>query len=232
MPDAAADFAPVRFSTRHLPERERLPRWREEFGRGLVRVDIAPLSDDPFHAEATLQALPGVRTALCTGSAAQFTRTRAMAAEGDDSIGLVVNLNAKAAVCQRGKERAFGPGDAFPILTDEPAILTTTGHIGILLPRAAIASRVRNIDSITMRVIPHGFEPLRLLVGYLRLVQDSVVRGTPGLRQAVASHVHDLAALALAPQPTGPACYHRHVEPNRWRHFDARAAQPNSARNV
>jgi AraC-like DNA-binding protein len=195
----AAEFAPVRFSTRDLRERERLPRWREEFGRGLVRVDIAPLSDDPFHAEATLQALPGVRTAFSTGSAAQFTRTRAMAADGDDSIGLIMNLNAKAHAAQRSKDVMLRPGgDAVFVLTHEPGILTTTGrHLGIVLPRAAIASRVRNVDDAAMRVIPHELEPLRLLVRYLRLVQDGGVPSTPKLCQAIASHIHDLAALAL-----------------------------------
>jgi hypothetical protein len=60
MPATATEFAPVRFSTSGLPERERLPRWREEYGRCLVSVDIEPLSsDEPFYAEATLQALPG-----------------------------------------------------------------------------------------------------------------------------------------------------------------------------
>jgi AraC-like DNA-binding protein len=194
----AASFEPVRFSTSDLAERERLSRWREEFGRCLVRVDIAPLFDDPFHAEATLQALPGVRTAFCTGSAAQFTRTRAMAAEGDDSIGVIVNVNAKAHAAQRGKDVTLRPGEAVFSLTHEPGILTTTGHhLCIVLPRAAIASRVRNVDDAAIRLIPHGHEPLRLLVSYLGLLRDSFALGTPGIEQAVASHIHDLAALAL-----------------------------------
>jgi hypothetical protein len=96
-PDAAGDFVPVRFSSRDLPERERLPRWREEFGRGIVRADIEPISRHlPFHAEATLQALPGVRTVRCAGSAVRFERSRAMAADGTGAIGLVVNLGPKA----------------------------------------------------------------------------------------------------------------------------------------
>ena len=99
---AACDFNPVRFSTWDLPERERLSRWREEFGRGIVSVDVEPVaSDRPFYAEATLQALPGVRTALCAGSLARLNRTRALAADGDDSVGLVVSL-AKANIFQRG----------------------------------------------------------------------------------------------------------------------------------
>src|SRR5262245_55080320 len=99
MSAGAADFGPLRFSTWDLPERERLPRWREEFGRGLISVEIEPLRpDETFHAEATLRALPGVKTAFCEGSAARFERTQAMAAAGDDSIGLVVNLGPRATV--------------------------------------------------------------------------------------------------------------------------------------
>src|SRR4029077_6773655 len=58
MPADAADFRSLRFSTRGLPERMRVPMWREEFGRRIVHVDIEPLSNVPFQAEATLQALP------------------------------------------------------------------------------------------------------------------------------------------------------------------------------
>jgi AraC-like DNA-binding protein len=203
MPATAADFAPVRFSTHDLPERERLPRWREELGRGLVRVDIEPLSDGPFHAEATLQALPGVRMASFAVAAAKFNRTRALVAEGDDSVGLIVNLGGKAVASQRDKDITLGPGDAVFVLTHEPGVLrTSTHHLGMLLPRAAIASRVTNVDDTAMRVIPHGLEQLRLLVSYLALVRDSVVRGAPGLHRAVACHIHDLAALAIGMEAT------------------------------
>jgi hypothetical protein len=91
---ASDDEVTHRFSTRELPERERVSRWREEFGRSLVRVDIEPLAldDHPFVAEATLQALAGVRTAMCTGSAARYDRTRALAAKGGDLIALIINL--------------------------------------------------------------------------------------------------------------------------------------------
>src|SRR5579862_8882326 len=76
------DSAPVRFSTWDLPERERLDRWREEFGRRIIGVEIEPRgSQVPFYAEATLQVLPGVRIASCTGSAARLNRTSALAAD-------------------------------------------------------------------------------------------------------------------------------------------------------
>jgi AraC-like DNA-binding protein len=188
-----------RFSTWDFPERERLPRWREEFARGLVRVEIEPLASDdrPFHAEATLQAFPGVRTGECMGSLARYDRTRALAAKGDGSIGVIVNLEGNAAVSQLGRDVTLGPGDAVAVLTDEPGILTCTGHLGLVLPRTALAARVGNIEDAAMRLIPRAFEPLRLLAGYLALVRQEAKAGTADLSQTIVSHLHDLVALAI-----------------------------------
>src|SRR3954447_8258395 len=96
------DPAPKRFSTDDVPERDRLARWREEFGRAMVRVDIEPFNPDlPFRTEATLRTLPGVRTGLWHGTAARYDRTPAMASQGDDEVGLVVNLGPTGMVAQR-----------------------------------------------------------------------------------------------------------------------------------
>jgi hypothetical protein len=153
----APDFEPVGFSTWDLPERERLSRWREEFGRGMVGVDIEPVtSDQPFYAEATLQALPGVRTALCAGSLARLNRTHALAADGGDSVGLIVNLGAKANVSQRGGDVTLDAGDAILMTADDAGILTSTHHFDILLPRGPLAARVRNLDGAIMRPIPRS----------------------------------------------------------------------------
>src|SRR5215469_12196809 len=195
---AACNFNPVRFSTWDLPERERLSRWREEFGRGIVSVDVEPVaSDRPFYAEATLQALPGVRTALCAGSLARLNRTRALVADGDDSVGLVVSLSAKVNIVQRGANVTLDAGDAIPLSNDDVGIVTSTRHLGILLPRGPLAGRVNNLDGAFMRLIPRSTGPLRLLVGYLDLLRKESTLATDELRRRVADHVHDLAALAL-----------------------------------
>jgi AraC-like DNA-binding protein len=188
-----------RFSTRDLPERERLPRWREEFGRSLVRVEIEPLSSDDrtFHAEATFQALPDVRTGECTYSPAKYERTRALAAKGDGSIGLIVNLEGTAAASQLGRDAVLGPGDAVAVVSTEPGVLTATSHLGLLVPRPVGAKRVSSIEDVAMRVIPRAFEPLRLLVGYLALARHEVMVGASDVRQKIASHIHDLYALAI-----------------------------------
>ena len=58
MSAAPAGLAPLRFSTHALPERDRVPMWREEFGRNLLRVDIEPLSDT---SEAFVALVRGLR---------------------------------------------------------------------------------------------------------------------------------------------------------------------------
>ena len=57
------DFAPRRFSTTKLAERDRIPFWCDVFGRQAVRLNIESRSDDPFEAEAVIRALPGLRSA-------------------------------------------------------------------------------------------------------------------------------------------------------------------------
>jgi hypothetical protein len=77
-----ADFEPIRFSTSDLPERERVDRWREGFGRRVIGVEIEPrASDAPFYAEATLHALPACRIASCAGSAGRLNRAPTLAAQ-------------------------------------------------------------------------------------------------------------------------------------------------------
>jgi hypothetical protein len=71
----AAEFVSYRFSTRELPERMRIPLWRETFGRGMVHVDIEPLSSVPFQADATLQAIRGLRTLALKSSSMRFKRS-------------------------------------------------------------------------------------------------------------------------------------------------------------
>ena len=57
-----------------LPERERLPTWREQFYRALLRVDIEPKEGLPFHAAAELRALPEQRVVKGTWSAERSWR--------------------------------------------------------------------------------------------------------------------------------------------------------------
>jgi AraC-like DNA-binding protein len=192
----ATDFAPVQFSTRELPERDRIPRWREEFGRWVVRSDIEPLSDVPFHADATLRALPGLRLATSSGSAMRLERTAALAADGNDDIGLFINLGQKAAISNRGRDAVLTKGDAILVGHDPSVVVMSPGgFLGVVMPQAALASRVDDVDSAVMRPIRLGNVPLRLLTTYLRHLNECDL-GEPKLRRTVATHIGELAAQA------------------------------------
>jgi AraC-like DNA-binding protein len=200
MPAGAADFTSLRFSTRGLPERMRVPMWREEFGRCIVHADIEPSSETPFLAEATLQVLQGLRTLALQGSAMRFNRSKANVVDGDDSIGLIVCSPGRSQLSQRGQEIEFRAGDAIAVLHAEPVIVTYTEGLqfGLSVPRDALTPRVRNVESLAMRPISRRTEALRLLMTYLKSALKEDVLAAPKLREAVVTHIHDLVALAIS----------------------------------
>src|SRR3974390_1562049 len=112
MAESPFEFPAVRFSSAAFPERQRLARWREEFGRAVLSLDIQPIGHPPYRTDAKLRALPGLRTVDCNGSATRFDLSQTMAAEGDGSIGFVINLGRRAVALQRGHEGAVRPGGA------------------------------------------------------------------------------------------------------------------------
>jgi AraC-like DNA-binding protein len=198
MQDAGPEFRQGRFSTRHLPERERIASWREEIGRNVLRLDIEPIEAGSFRAEAKLRALPGLRTVHCAGSAARFVRHAAMTKDGEPSIGLVINFGTIGTATQRGRDVRLGSGDATPFLSSEASVLTGTQHLGVLVPRAALASRLRHVDDAGMKLVHRSNEPLRLLTKYMKLVHEKLELQTPELRVAMVNHIHDLVALVLS----------------------------------
>jgi AraC-like DNA-binding protein len=178
----------------------RIPMWREEFGKRIVRVDIEPSSDVPFQVEAALQALQGLRTLAWQGSAMRFKRSQANIVDGDDSIGIVVCSPGRSHLSQRGQEIELRAGDAIALLHSEPAIVTYAEGLqfGLSVPREALTLRVTNVDSLTMRPIFRRTEALRLLMTYLKSALKEGVLAVPKLRDTVVTHIHDLVALAIS----------------------------------
>ena len=100
-----ADFAPVRISTNDLPERQRVAMWRDVVSRTLLHVDVEPLSDLPLEVEATLRALPGLRTvSSCVGSPYRMWRTQEHTHGTSHSV-----YSAGLASCELSGGCPFGP---------------------------------------------------------------------------------------------------------------------------
>jgi AraC-like DNA-binding protein len=122
-------------------------------------------------------------------------------------MGLFINLGAKASVSQRDRNVVLGRGDAVLVSHDPSAVIPSPeGFVGVVVPRADLASRIKEIEDVVLRPIPHATEPLQLLMSYVRFLRDRLALSTPELPHTAVAQVHDLVALSLHPteEATGP----------------------------
>jgi AraC-like DNA-binding protein len=190
---------PPSISTDGAPARDGVAVFREEITRRALRLHVEPLGDDPFHAAVTFLALPGLRAFYWEGSSVRLERTRQLIPPDDDTVGLVVCLDRSGMFSQGGREVTLRLGDAVVISHADPASLSLSAgsHCGMVLSLAALAPLVRNIDLAFARTIPVENEALRLLVKYLGMLQRDAAVTSPSLASATATHIHDLAAIAI-----------------------------------
>ncbi len=198
----AAQFASLRFSSGDLPERDRIPFWREAVCRKVGNNDVEPLGDRPFAVEAQLHAMPGLRVMRGVGSDIRYDRTRSIIAQGSDGdgqFGIGILLGGRSIFTQRGLEIAAGAGEAVTMSGSEPSAIEHRGpnHIGLAVPLRALAPLVDDIEGRAGQLIPRESEPLRLLVGYLGLLLNDDMTATPELRHVAVAHVHDLIAMSI-----------------------------------
>jgi AraC-like DNA-binding protein len=206
----ALDFAQLRLSTFTIPERDRVALVREELARRILRVEIEPEPRIPFCYEATMQAMPGLRIISASCTAACVRRTVSLASDGDNDVSLIVNLGRHAQLSQCGREIELAHGEATAVLHSEAASLFTTVpasacaqglQLAIIVPHAALASRINDVEATAARLIPRRREALRLLVSYVRAAEWQAIAASPALRKTVVAHVQDLMALVVGPAP-------------------------------
>jgi AraC-like DNA-binding protein len=206
-PGLTGDSGVIQVSTGAMPMRERLPRWREEFGRAFLHIDFEPQDEAPFEGQATMQNLPGMRALSAKMSAATMVRTKAMIAASDDHFGFAFNVNSGMALLrQRGENLELRSGDAVSISHLDPATLAYPGgrHIGLVFPSKTLEPLVGNVEAKAARRVRRETPVLRLLKQYLQ----AILRGDPAhqpaeLRRLAASHVRDLVAMAIGATEEG-----------------------------
>lgn len=190
----------LRFSTRDLPASERVSYWREFFGRQICRVEIEPQNDGPIASEVTILGLPGLGVAWShSATPACWKRTPELVKDGSDDVALLIAVGGSLTRSQLGHEIAVEAGEGVGILHDEPASLRFQAlrHIALMVPRAALAPYVANIENTTTRLIPRGNGALRLLVGYLTILGDGEDMSDPTICRLITGHVYDLVAMAI-----------------------------------
>jgi len=190
----------LRFSTDDLPERDRLPIWREAFGRTIVKMDMEPIGDGPFHSRADIQMLPNLSIAVVSSSPNRVTRTPALIADGSDDLVFGILLGGEAVAHQNKREVGFRAGEALLWSNDAPGGCCYNSSIDFLalaISRVVLTQAVANVDDALMQLVPRDNEAMRLLTSYVRLLKGEIGHMSPELKAATAVHVQDLVALAL-----------------------------------
>jgi AraC-like DNA-binding protein len=200
--DAAArpggDCTVVRFSTLDYPPHDRLEACREIYGRTLSRRDIEPLAAEPFHTDAVMRRMPGLAIVTARRSAATYRLPRQFI-DSDDVV-VSVGLTSCYEAHQFGRTFSMGRGDATVLTTSEPAFVNVPSYgeyINVRAPRRAMSPLVDRLEDAYGRPIPADSPALRLLTGYISVLDQAEAFETPDLRRQAVAHVHDLMALAI-----------------------------------
>lgn len=190
----------VKFSTDDLPARDRVAIWREAFGRAVVKVDFEPRGDEPFRSVSRVQALPDVTIRSSQASAAMVRRTAPLVADGDENFVMSIIRSGQMHAGQGKREVFLDQGGAYlwsNATTGFSHNPTAMDLITLTLPRRSLRHAVADLDLATMALVPAASPALRLLIGYVEILQREPVPIAPDLLALNASHIHDLAALAL-----------------------------------
>ncbi len=191
---------PLSISSEQLPPQERLPYWREVFGRTVLNLNIDPLAEAPFHCDATLHALPGLSLAALTTSPTRVSRTRDLIADGKTDFCLTIPREGTAFASHLGRDVSLAEGAGVLCRSAEPGSLAfrSTARFVILgIPADVLLPMLRDVDAAVMRPIAPDTAALQLLIGYADLLLHRRAETPPDLQRRTATHMHDLVALAV-----------------------------------
>src|ERR1041385_7342595 len=189
----------VHFSTDAIAPHHRLAVWRETVFQTEFNVDIEPMSETPFRAQATVRSLPGLRVLSGRSTPASYKRITKRVVR--DEVVLTYGNEAHVSARFNGREATFEPGDAFLLPCGDCADIHAP-HDGqfmsVRMPRAALASNVINLHDTYCHRIPHDSPVLSLLKGYLALLGgEATALAAPSLQHSAVTHVYDLLAKML-----------------------------------
>ncbi|HLY05714.1 MAG TPA: helix-turn-helix domain-containing protein [Rhizomicrobium sp.] len=191
--------AVLNFSSATLPDRDRIPIFREFLGRKLMRVEIEPLAGHAFEADVAVRKWPGLDFISARRSPLKVGRTKGLLSDGDDR--LVFQFDDFPSVISHARgEVALDAGDAI-LTSNGDAVYRTFPSSGVLaslfLHRSALGPLLRDGESGIGRAIPAQTPVLRLIRSVLTTLKEEAALATPELQALTVNYVYDLVALAI-----------------------------------
>jgi AraC-like DNA-binding protein len=190
----------VEFSTDFLPEEERISYWREHYCQVMLRVDLEPAKDIPFHACMTSLSLPGLNLMEASSSSARISRTGHYLADGNDDAVLAINQSGIAIVSSGGREEVLREQEAILLMSNEPTSFYRASQgqsFTVRVPRSMLQSIGSDAESTFMRSIPRNRSALGLLSRYASWLLRVGASLDPELLNVSGRHVQDLFALTV-----------------------------------
>jgi AraC-like DNA-binding protein len=195
------EFRLMRFSTDMFAPDDSFEIWRETMTRRLLRVAIDPIVEErSFNAKASLRWLPSLRVGMGSVAASIHRRTRDIAAQENDDLAIIINLQGRFVVRTRGVDALLGPGDAFLFecgCLGEFVLPEAGMQLCVRLERRLLGSFGKHVDRCLGRVMPAGSEALDLLTSYARSLTRGKRELSPAAGRLVVAHVADLVALLV-----------------------------------
>lgn len=141
--------------------------------------------------------MPGLSLVRGAVHGVKATRTRPLMSDGNDDVFLTFNLSGTYQIVQCKYEVVLDAGDAHIAGCGLPSVYRRPSGtaLGLRMPRAALASRVDNLDDRLGAKLARANPALRLLQNYVHILDGTPA--TPGLMPLAVSHIHDLVALSL-----------------------------------
>ena len=187
------DFRQIQFRTPENPSQLWMEWFLEEFARKVFRINIDPRIEQVYRLDFNVRSLPGLTYCIGESTPARWSRDKS-----DEAYGLAIPLFGKMTFCWDRNEAAVDPGAVFiGPAGDMLEMQSDTRFLSLHLSTDILRQTIPNFQSLSCSVLPPGTEVIRHLLNYISLMESDSRIASPDLGRTVATHVHDLVALAL-----------------------------------
>ncbi|MDD2770399.1 MAG: helix-turn-helix domain-containing protein [Methylococcus sp.] len=195
----------VVFSSADLPEKERFDIWREMFSKKMLGFDISHVDSRPFFTQANFISLGAVRVTLMTSTSENYHRSPSLiASDGRDDIALAICTAGSCEISQgRGRvclsHREATLFDAAAVMEGKIAAASPVEYqqmVNFCLPRAELLRRAPRTKRLQLSTF-YDQEALRLLLGYIKMIDKGNHRQEWHLNEIMGRHILDIIAFML-----------------------------------
>lgn len=194
------EFRLLRFQSVSFPPEQRAAIWQDMLSRKLVAVEVEQRTNHPYNIDASLRILPECRFGFAVSGAATFRRTASMAAKDNDDILLVLSVEGSCVFANSEGETNLEEGDGYLLSCLEEGSFTwnaNTRFMCLRLLREKLRPLVQNLSVANGIIRWKDAEALRLLMSYLRGLDDSQTLTSQELLKLVTAQIYELTALVI-----------------------------------